>query len=103
MQDPFDDDAGDDAPAGGVLTVTLPMTPPRALIRRLPRAVPEEAALSRSRLMRMIAEGAVSRDGVAVTDPKAKVAPGEVCASCCWTPPEALEAAGRGHSADGGL
>lgn len=40
--------------------------------------MPEEAALSRSRLAKLIAEGAVSRDGVAVTDLKAKVAPGEV-------------------------
>lgn len=40
--------------------------------------MPEAAALSRSRLMRMIADGAVSRDGAPVTDPKTKVAEGEV-------------------------
>lgn len=40
--------------------------------------MPEEAALSRSRLAKLIAEGAISRDGAAVTDLKAKVAPGEV-------------------------
>ena len=40
--------------------------------------MPEAAALSRSRLMRLIGEGQVFRDGVAVTDPKAKVVEGEV-------------------------
>ncbi|MBD3788412.1 MAG: RluA family pseudouridine synthase [Sphingomonadales bacterium] len=52
------------------------------MVERLDKAlavlVPEEAALSRSRLGRLIAEGAVTREGVAVTDLKAKVAPGEV-------------------------
>lgn len=51
---------------------------PARLDKALAAAVPEEAALSRSRLMRMIAEGAVLRGGVAVTDPRAKVAEGEV-------------------------
>ena len=54
-----------------------PDAPPR-LDKALAALVPEEAALSRSRLMRMIAEGAVVRDGVAVLDPKAKVAEGQV-------------------------
>ncbi len=36
--------------------------------------------MSRTRLMRMIAEGAVTTGGVAVTDPKAKVAAGQVFA-----------------------
>ena len=51
--------------------------------------MPEDAALSRSRLQVLIAAGAVSRaDGEAVTDAKAKVAAGEV-----WsiTVPEAVE------------
>jgi 23S rRNA pseudouridine1911/1915/1917 synthase len=39
--------------------------------------VPVEADLSRSRLSRLIAEGAVWRTGAALTDPKAKVAEGE--------------------------
>ena len=34
--------------------------------------------MSRSRLMRMMAEGAVLRDGVAITDPKTKTAVGQV-------------------------
>ena len=42
--------------------------------------MPDEAHLSRSRLGRLIAEGAVARDGVAVTDLKAKAAEGEVYA-----------------------
>ena len=52
--------------------------PPDRLDKALVAAVPEEAALSRSRLMKMIAGGEVMRDGVAITDPKARVATGEV-------------------------
>lgn len=48
------------------------------LDKALAALVPEQAALSRSRLARLIAEGAVSLAGVVVSDPKAKVAPGEV-------------------------
>lgn len=48
------------------------------LDKALARDVPVEANLSRSRIARLIAEGAVSKGGVAVTDQKAKVAPGEV-------------------------
>ena len=70
----MEDDEGD------VILVTLGQDAPVRLDKALAAAVPEEAALSRSRLMRMIAEGAVSRDGVAVTDPKAKAAAGEVYA-----------------------
>lgn len=40
--------------------------------------MPEEAALSRSRLARLLAEGAVSRDGQPVTDAKVRAAEGEV-------------------------
>ncbi len=68
---PFEDEEGS-------LTVTIGAEAPTRLDKALAAAVPEEAALSRSRLMRMIAEGAVFRHGVAVTDPKAKVAEGEV-------------------------
>ena len=73
MDEPFEDE--DNA---GQLTVVIGPDAPVRLDKALAAAVPEEAALSRSRLMRMIAGGAVSRDGVAVTDPKAKVAEGEV-------------------------
>jgi len=59
------------------LTVTIGENPPDRLDKALAREVPEEAALSRSRLMKMIAEGDVLRDGTPVTDPKAKVAEGQ--------------------------
>ncbi len=62
------------------LSVTIGEDAPSRLDKALAAAVPEEAALSRSRLMRMIAEGAVTREGEAVTDPKARVAAGEVYA-----------------------
>ncbi|MDP3263794.1 MAG: RluA family pseudouridine synthase [Tabrizicola sp.] len=81
MAGPFeaeDEEAvGDDIDTASLL-VTIGADAALRLDKALAAAVPEAAALSRSRLMRMIAEGAVSRDGVAVTDPKAKVAEGEV-------------------------
>ena len=73
MDEPFEDED-----SAGHLTVVIGPDALARLDKALAAAVPEEAALSRSRLMRMIAGGAVSRDGVAVTDPKAKVAEGEV-------------------------
>jgi 23S rRNA pseudouridine1911/1915/1917 synthase len=60
-----------------ILTVVLGENPPARLDKALAAAVPEDAALSRSRLARLIAEGAVRRGGVAVTDGKAPVRPGE--------------------------
>jgi 23S rRNA pseudouridine1911/1915/1917 synthase len=65
-------------PSGDVVTVTIGDAPPDRLDKALARDVPEAAALSRSRLARLLAEGVVTRDGVAVTDPKARVAAGEV-------------------------
>ena len=59
------------------LTVTIGENPPDRLDKALAREVPEEAALSRSRLMKMIAEGDVLRDGAPVTDPKTRVSEGE--------------------------
>jgi len=58
--------------------LTIGAEAPNRLDKALAALVPEDAALSRSRLMRMIAEGAVFRDGVAVTDAKAKVVGGQV-------------------------
>ncbi|MDZ4089360.1 MAG: RluA family pseudouridine synthase [Tabrizicola sp.] len=88
MDGPFEEDDGFDGgfdgggagggSDGGSLAVTIGEDAPARLDKALAAAVPEEAALSRSRLMRMIAEGAVLRDGIAVTDPKTKVAEGEV-------------------------
>ena len=60
------------------LTVIIGENPPDRLDKALAREVPEEAALSRTRLMKMIAEGDVLQGGVAVTDPKTKVAEGDV-------------------------
>ena len=75
MPSDFDDD--DAAPAGGLLRVVIGGDPPDRLDKALAREVPEEAALSRSRLMKMIAAGEVLRDGLPVTDPKTRVAEGE--------------------------
>lgn len=60
------------------MIVTIPEGAPARLDKALAVLVPEEAALSRSRLARMIEEGAVTRDGLAMRDGKAKVAAGEV-------------------------
>jgi 23S rRNA pseudouridine1911/1915/1917 synthase len=84
MDEPFEDDEP------GTLTVTLAEGAPPRLDKALAAAVPEEAALSRSRLSRMIADGAVSRDGVPVTDQKARVAAGEVY-TLRLDPAEAIE------------
>ena len=51
--------------------------PPPRLDKALARDVPEAANLSRTRLARLIAEGAVALDEVIVTDPKGKVAAGQ--------------------------
>ncbi|MCL7464346.1 RluA family pseudouridine synthase [Phaeovulum sp. NW3] len=61
-----------------ILQVVMGEAPADRLDKALAAEVPEQAALSRSRLARLITEGAVTRDGVAVTDQKAKVSPGEV-------------------------
>ena len=50
--------------------------PPLRLDKALARDVPEEASLSRTRLTRLMAEGAVVVDGKVLTDPKARVAAG---------------------------
>jgi len=61
-----------------LVRVTIAENPPARLDKALARDVPEAAALSRSRLARLIAEGAVRRGGAAVTDAKARVAEGDV-------------------------
>ena len=72
--------SGDDDELGEVLQIVLGEDPPERLDKALAAAVPEDAALSRSRLMKMIAEGDVFRDGMAITDPKTKVRAGEAYA-----------------------
>ena len=49
-------------------------TPPPRLDKALGRDVPPEASLSRSRLTKLIAEGAVTVDGVVIDDPRFRVA-----------------------------
>lgn len=48
-------------------------TPPSRLDKALARDVPVEAALSRTRIGRLIAEGAVRVDGTVALDPKARI------------------------------
>ena len=50
--------------------------PPPRLDKALARDVPEAESLSRTRLSRLLDEGAVAVDGIVQTDPKARVAPG---------------------------
>ncbi|MEM6277691.1 MAG: RluA family pseudouridine synthase [Pseudomonadota bacterium] len=64
--------------ASSPLAFQIGPNPPARLDKALARDVPEEAALSRSRLVRLIAEGAVSVDGTRALDAKAKVAEGAV-------------------------
>lgn len=54
--------------------------PPKRLDKAVSRDVPEEATLSRTRLARLIDEGALSVDGQVVRDPKARVEAGAVIA-----------------------
>lgn len=62
---------------GATLIVVIGPNPPDRLDKALAREVPEEAALSRSRLMKMIADGDVLKGGMPLLDPKAKVAEGD--------------------------
>lgn len=64
----------------GWLTLTIGEDAPARLDKALAALVPEQAALSRSRLMKMIDEGDVFLEGAAITNPKAKVAEGQVYA-----------------------
>ncbi|MFV0299929.1 MAG: RluA family pseudouridine synthase [Paracoccus sp. (in: a-proteobacteria)] len=59
------------------LLITIPANPPDRLDKALAAAVPEAAALSRSRLARLIAEGAVTGPAGVARDGKAKVAEGQ--------------------------
>lgn len=60
------------------MRIVIGENPPERLDKALALFAPEEAALSRSRLAKLLAEGAVRRDGGVVTDAKAKVTVGEV-------------------------
>lgn len=62
----------------GQTTVTFEIAdaPPPRLDKALGRDVPAGASLSRSRLARLIVDGAVAVDGAVVTDPRFRVAAG---------------------------
>ena len=60
-----------------IVTVLIGPDPAARLDKALGDAVPEAEALSRSRLARLIADGAVSVNGAVVTDLRAKLAEGD--------------------------
>lgn len=60
------------------ISFTIAANPPSRLDKALSRDVPDDAALSRTRLARLIAAGAVFVDGTCVTDAKASVSEGAV-------------------------
>lgn len=62
--------------------------PPRRLDKALARDVPEAAALSRTRLTRLIADGAVALNGQIVTDVRAHVEPGDTVSITIDAPTE---------------
>lgn len=59
-----------------LVSFVIAENPPKRLDKAIARDVPEAALLSRSRLVKLLAEGAVRIDGAVVTDQKAKVAAG---------------------------
>ena len=59
-----------------IVTFQIGDTPPPRLDKALARDVPDEAALSRSRLGKLIADGAITVDGDVVTDPRHRVQAG---------------------------
>lgn len=61
-----------------MLSVRIGADPPPRLDKALARDVPEGASLSRTRLARLIADGCVAQAGQTVTDPKGKVAEGDI-------------------------
>ncbi len=58
------------------ITFTFADSPPPRLDKALARDVPEDANLSRTRLMRLIESGAVRVEGQVVRDPRAQAMPG---------------------------
>ncbi|MEB8385744.1 pseudouridine synthase [Rhodobacteraceae bacterium KMM 6894] len=74
--------------ADSTLIVRINDGPPPRLDKALARDVPEDAALSRTRLARLITEGHVTLNGAPCTDPKARVAMGDEVGI---TVPEAIE------------
>jgi len=62
--------------SASLVTFVIGENPPPRLDKALARDVPEAAALSRSRLAKLIGDGAVQVDGVVVSDPRYRVAEG---------------------------
>ncbi len=63
-----------------LVTFVIAENPPARLDKALSRDVPLAASLSRSRLARLIADGAVTLNGAVVTDARAQVATGDAVA-----------------------
>ncbi|NCO87772.1 MAG: RluA family pseudouridine synthase [Rhodobacterales bacterium] len=63
-----------------LVTFAIQPDPPVRLDKALARDVPEDASLSRSRLMRLLDEGAIVVNGAVVSDPKARVVAGDLVA-----------------------
>ncbi|MEZ5714321.1 MAG: RluA family pseudouridine synthase [Paracoccaceae bacterium] len=61
-----------------LLRFVIEADPPARLDKALSRDVPEEASLSRTRLARLLAEGAVRLNGAVADNPKARVVEGDV-------------------------
>ncbi len=58
------------------IAFTIAADPPPRLDKALSRDVPEDAALSRTRLAKLLTDGAITVDGLPVRDAKARVAEG---------------------------
>ncbi|KQB97285.1 pseudouridine synthase [Loktanella sp. 1ANDIMAR09] len=63
-----------------IIQFVIAASPPPRLDKALGRDVPEVASLSRSRLAKLIADGAVTVDGVVISDPRFRIAEGAVVA-----------------------
>ncbi|WP_372884184.1 RluA family pseudouridine synthase [Shimia sp.] len=64
--------------ATALITFQIADNPPRRLDKALSRDVPEQAALSRTRLARLMSEGHVRLNGAEARDPKGRVAAGDL-------------------------
>ncbi|WP_425091233.1 RluA family pseudouridine synthase [Tropicimonas sp. S265A] len=73
-------------PSDQTLTVTIAADPPPRLDKALARDVPEGMGLSRSRLAKLIADGAVARGTDILTSPKARVSEGDALTLTLGTP-----------------
>lgn len=59
-----------------VVTFEIAENPPARLDKAMARDVPDDATLSRSRLAKLLRDGAITVDGVVVSDPRFRVAGG---------------------------